>query len=185
MVASLAGLQGMETGVLVLLATTVWGVGTGAYGLFLAVGAVGGLLGSLAANRLVRRFKSAQTLIAAGHRLRRGLPGHGRGEGMATGRPRPSRWSASPPARGGRVHRPAPAADAPEAMGRVGAASRGIVWGAAPVGALLAGTLASLAGLRLPLVLAGALAVRRGRGPGPPSPQSLREDAPVPLRPTR
>ena len=66
MVASLAGLQGMVTGVLVLLATTVWGVGTGAYGLFLAVGAVGGLLGSLAANRLVRRFKSAQTLIAAG-----------------------------------------------------------------------------------------------------------------------
>ncbi len=42
-------------------------------------------------------------------------------------------------------------------MGRVGSAWRGIVWGAAPVGALAAGTLASVGGLRLPLVLAGIL----------------------------
>ncbi|MGH9917366.1 MAG: hypothetical protein ACRD6W_00625, partial [Nitrososphaerales archaeon] len=44
-----------------------------------------------------------------------------------------------------------------ELMGRVGAAWRGIVWGAAPVGALAAGTLALVGGLRLPLVLAGVL----------------------------
>src|SRR6202034_3210531 len=36
MVASLAGLQGMEGGILVLLATEVWGGGTAGYGLFLA-----------------------------------------------------------------------------------------------------------------------------------------------------
>jgi hypothetical protein len=40
-------------------------------------------------------------------------------------------------------------------MGRVGAAWRGIVWGAAPVGALGAGGLALLGGSRLPLILAG------------------------------
>ena len=65
MVASLAGLQGMEAGILVLLATTEWGVREGAYGLFLAAGAAGNLIGSLWANRLVRRFGSGQTLIGA------------------------------------------------------------------------------------------------------------------------
>jgi MFS family permease len=45
----------------------------------------------------------------------------------------------------------------PHLMGRVGGAWRGIVWGAAPVGALVAGTVATIGGLRLPLVLAGVL----------------------------
>ena len=64
-VSSLAALQGMEGGVLVLLATTVWHIRTAAYGVFLAVGAVGNLLGSVVAARLVARFGSARTLIAA------------------------------------------------------------------------------------------------------------------------
>jgi MFS family permease len=185
MVASLAGLQGMVTGVLVLLATTVWGVGTGAYGLFLAVGAVGGLLGSLAANRLVRRFKSANTLITAG------IVSGASYLVMAVA----DRWQLAAPAfavvgfaasTGAVVsvalrQRLTP----PEAMGRVGAASRGIVWGAAPVGALLAGTLASLAGLRLPLVLAGSLQCVVTLVLARPLLRALREDASVPLRPTR
>ena len=45
----------------------------------------------------------------------------------------------------------------PHLMGRVGSAWRGLVWGAAPVGALAAGSVATLGGLRLPLVLAGGL----------------------------
>jgi hypothetical protein len=45
----------------------------------------------------------------------------------------------------------------PELMGRVGSAWRGIVWGVAPVGAIAAGTLATVGGLRLPIVLAGLL----------------------------
>jgi Na+/melibiose symporter-like transporter len=183
MVASLAGLQGMETGVLVLLATTVWGVGTGAYGLFLAAGAVGGLLGSLAANMLVRRFKRAQTLIAvaiisgAGYLIM----------ALATG------WQLAGPAYAvvnfavgvGAVvsiamrQRLTP----PEAMGRVGAASRGIVWGAAPLGALLAGSLAALSGLRLPLVLAGSLQCVVALVLARPLINALREDAPVPASP--
>ena len=44
-------------------------------------------------------------------------------------------------------------------MGRVGGAWRGIVWGAAPVGALAAGSVATIWGLRLPLILAGSLQV--------------------------
>ena len=65
MVASLSLFQGMEGGVLVLLATTEWGVREGLYGLFLAATAVGNLLGSALADGQVRRFGSARTLIGA------------------------------------------------------------------------------------------------------------------------
>jgi MFS family permease len=157
MVGSLAGLQGMEGGILVLLATKEWGVGEGAYGLFLAAGAAGTLVGSLWANRLVRRFGNGQTLIGAA--LVSGVgylvmaAAHG--------------WELAGPAfavvglaiGAGSVvaislrQRLTP----PDLMGRVGGAWRGIVWGAAPVGALVAGGVAAIAGLRFPLVLAGAL----------------------------
>jgi len=157
MVASLAGLQGMESGVLVLLATTEWGVRQAAYGLFLAAGAAGSLLGSLAANMLVRRYQSAPTLIGAAI---------GSGVGyliMAAAQG----WQLAGPAffLGGVAvgvgavvsaalrQRLTPA----EAMGRVGAAARGVVLGAVPLGALIAGGVAAVAGLRLPLVLAGSL----------------------------
>jgi len=157
MVASLAGLQGMETGILVLLATTQWGVREGAYGIFLASGAAGNLLGSLWANRLVRRFGSARALIGcalasgAAYLIMAVAPG----------------WQVAGPAfflvglavGAGSVianslrQRLTPAS----LMGRVGGAWRGLVWGAAPVGALAAGSLAAIWGLRLPLVLAGVL----------------------------
>jgi MFS family permease len=185
MVASLAGLQGMETGVLVLLATTVWGVSTGAYGLFLAAGAVGGLFGNLGANMLVRRFKSAQTLIAAAIISGAGYLIMAVAQG----------WQLAGPAYalvGFAVGVGAVVSIAlrqrltpPEAMGRVGAASRGIVWGAAPVGALVAGTLAALGGLRLPLVLAGSLQCVVAVVLARPLLKALREDASAPLRPTR
>ena len=112
MVASLAGLQGMETGVLVLLATTEWGVREGAYGLFLAAGAAGSLLGSLAANRLVQALRERPDPDRRRRRLRRGLPDHGRRAGLAAGRPglRPGRLRRRRRRR--RVHRSAPAADA-------------------------------------------------------------------------
>jgi hypothetical protein len=41
-------------------------------------------------------------------------------------------------------------------MGRIGAAWRGVVWGAFPIGSLIGGGLAVLGGLRLPLYIAGA-----------------------------
>ena len=154
-VSSLAGLQGMQMGVLVLLATTVWGVRTGAYGLFLAAGAAGNLLGSVISDRQVRRFGSAQTLIGAA--LASGI-GY---LVMAAA----SGWPVAAPADvlvglavgvGSVVstslrQRLTP----PDLMGRVGGAWRGIVWGAAPVGALAAGTLAAYGGLRRPVLLAG------------------------------
>ena len=147
----------MEAGVLVLLATTEWGVREGAYGVFLAAGAAGSLLGSLGANRLVRRYDSARTLIgtavvsglgylvmAVAHGWQLAGPafalvGFAVGVGSVVANALRQRLTPN------------------EVMGRVGAASRGIVWGAAPVGALVAGSLAALGGLRVPLVLAGTL----------------------------
>jgi MFS family permease len=175
MVASLAGLQGMEGGILVLLATKVWGVREGAYGLFLAAGAAGTLVGSLWANQLVRRFGNGQTLIAAA--LVSGVgylvmaAAHG--------------WQLAGPAfavvglaiGAGSVvaislrQRLTP----PDLMGRVGGAWRGLVWGAAPVGALIAGSVAAIAGLRFPLVLAGVLQCAVGIVLARPLLRSLRE----------
>lgn len=157
MVASLAGLQGMEAGVLVLLATTEWGVREGAYGVFLAAGAAGNLIGSFGANRLVRRFGSGRALIGAAVISGAGYLVMASAQG----------WQLAGPAFalvGVAVGVGAVVANSlrqrltpDELMGRVGGAWRGIVWGAAPVGALAAGTLATVGGLRLPLVLAGIL----------------------------
>jgi MFS family permease len=159
LVASLSGLQGMETGVLVLLATKVWGVPTGAYGLFLAVIAVGNLVGSVSVDRLVRRFGSVQTLIGTGV-----ISGAGYLIMAAA-----TSWHLAAPAAalvGVAVAAGSICASAlrqrftpPEVMGRVGAAYRGIVWGAAPVGAIAAGSLAAIWSLRLPLVVAGVLQI--------------------------
>lgn len=156
-VSSLALLQGMEGGVLVLLATEEWGIRPAAYGIFLAVGAAGNLVGSVVAVRLVARFGSAQTLIAAagisgvGYLLM--APAHGwvlAGAafviiGLAVGAGSVIAISLR--------QRLTP----PDLMGRVGGAWRGITWGAAPLGALAAGGLAAFGGLRLPIVLAGVL----------------------------
>lgn len=159
LVTSLSALQGMESGVLVLLATKVWGVRTGAYGLFLAVIAVGNLLGSVSVDRLVRRFGSARTLLGAA-----GISGVGYLL-MASA----NGWQLAAPSAalvGVAVSAGSICAVAlrqrltpPELMGRVSAAYRGIVWGAAPLGALAAGGLAAIATLRLPILVAGALQI--------------------------
>ncbi len=178
MVGSLAGLQGMETGVLVLLATKVWGIHPAAYGVFLAVGAVGNLLGSVVAARLVRRFGSAPALIATavvsglGYLI------------MATA----GSWHLAGPAffvvgvavGAGSVvaislrQRLTP----PDLMGRVGGAWRGLVWGAAPVGAIAAGSLAAIGGLRVPIVVAGVLQCAVAAALARPLFRSIRAGAP-------
>jgi MFS family permease len=159
MVGSLAGLQGMETGVLVLLATTLWGVHTGAYGVFLATGAVGNLLGSVVTDRLVRRFGSAPTLIATA--VVSGVAYLVMASANAWQLAAPAYFVLGTAVGIGSVvaislrQRLTPG----DLMGRVGSAWRGLVWGAAPVGALLAGGLAAIGGLRLPIVLAGVLQI--------------------------
>ena len=157
MLSSFTCLQGLVSGVLVLIATRDWGVHAGAYGAFLAAGAVGNVPGAIVAERLVARFGRALTLLgsatawAAAYLV------------MAWSHT----WLFAGPAfvlTGFMIGTTSVVAISmrqrltpDELMGRVGAAWRGIVWGAAPVGALAAGGLAVLGGLRLPLYLAGAL----------------------------
>jgi MFS family permease len=155
LVASLAGLQGMEGGVLVLLATTKWGISQSAYGVFLATGAAGALLGSFLADSIARRFGGARSLIAAATAS---------GVGyliMASAKS----WELAGPAfalvglavgTGSVVAMSLRQRMTPDdLMGRVGGAWRGLVWGSAPIGALIAGGIAGAWGVRVPLVIAG------------------------------
>jgi len=154
---SLCGLQGLVAGILVLVATRDWGVHPGAYGLFLAAGAIGTVPGALMVERLVSRVGSAVTLISSAVVLSGAylvmatshtwvmagaafmVTGFGIGASSVVATSMRQRLTPQ------------------ELMGRVGSAWRGVVWGAAPVGALAAGSLAVLGGLRLPIFLAGAL----------------------------
>jgi MFS family permease len=156
LIASLSGLQGLVAGVLVLVATKDWGVSSGLYGVFLAAGAVGNVPGALLANRIVSRIGNSATLLMAAvvsgaayvvmaiaHTwLIAGAAFVVVGFAVAAG----SVVAVSLRQR----------LTANEVMGRVGSAWRGIVWGAAPVGALAAGGLAVLGGVRLPIYLAGS-----------------------------
>jgi MFS family permease len=176
-VGSLAGLQGMETGVLVLLATKLWGVRVGAYGVFLAAGAVGNLLGSVVTERFVGRFGSAPTLIgtavvsgvaylvmAAAHGWQLAAPTYfvlGTAVGLGSVVAVSLRQRLTPS----------------DLMGRVGGAWRGVVWGTVPAGALFAGFLAALGGLRLPIFLAGALQIAVAIVLARPLLRSIREGA--------
>lgn len=159
LVAGLSGLQGLVSGILVLVATRDWGVGASAYGVFVAAGAAGNLPGALLADRIVARLGSVVSLL-----LSAGLAGLGyllmavshnwlpAGAGFAlTGFAVGVGTVVSITLR----QRLAPA----ELMGRIGAAWRGIVWGAAPVGSLLAGAIALFGGLRMPLLVAGGAQV--------------------------
>lgn len=155
LIALLAGLQGLVSGVLVLVATRDWGVHTGAFGAFLACQAVGNILGGVWAHRVASRVGAAWALagsamlsgvgylvMAASHTwLIAGVAFAGVGFAVGCGGvvAISMRQRLTPD----------------ELMGRVGSAWRGIVWGAAPTGALAAGGLAVLGGLRLPLLLAG------------------------------
>jgi MFS family permease len=177
LVGSLALLQGMEGGVLVLLATRVWGVKESAYGVFLAIGAVGTLVGSLVAGGIVRRVGGGRTLIAAGI-----LSGVGY-LFMASA----SSWAAAPAFTvvcfgigvGSVVAISLRQRLTPEnLMGRVGAAWRGLVWGATPIGALAAGGIAAVAGLRTPLVIAGILQCAIAVALARPLLRLIREDRP-------
>jgi MFS family permease len=154
-IAALAGLQGLAAGILVLIALNDWGVHAAYYGVFLAAGAAGNIPGALVADRLASRIGNVRTLVFAA------LVSGAAYLGMAASHT----WLLAGAAfavvglsvAAGSVIavslRQLLTPD--EVMGRVGGAWRGIVWGAAPVGALAAGGLALLGNDRLPLILAG------------------------------
>lgn len=155
LLAALAGLQGLVMGVLVIVATVDWGVPKGLYGVFLAAGAVGNVPGALLADRVASRIGSTQTLIASAvisglAYLVMAMAHNWLLAGAAFALVSFAVYAGSVIANSLR-QRLTPR----ELMGRVGSAWRGIVWGAFPIGSLVGGALASLGGLRLPLLIAG------------------------------
>ncbi len=156
LLAALAALQGLVMGVLVIIATVDWGVSKSLYGVFLAAGAVGNVPGALLADRIATRIGNIPTL--AGAALVSGLAylvmASATGwllAGVAFAVVSFAVYAGSVIANSLR-QRLSPR----DLMGRIGAAWRGIVWGAFPIGSLIGGGLAVLGGLRLPLYVAGA-----------------------------
>jgi predicted MFS family arabinose efflux permease len=150
--------------ILVLYTRDVLGLGEVGYGVLLAVGAAGGLLGSFVADRMVtgsggrrRRHRSVLTLTIA----------------VSTGVPAllvisPQVWAAVVVvvvtsgafaifnvAAVSLRQRLAPM----EVLGRVTAASRTVVYGSTALGAAVGGGLASIAGIESPLLFSAAIAV--------------------------
>lgn len=156
LVAALSGFQGLAAGVLVLVATRDWGVRLDLYGVFVAAGAVGNIPGALFAERMRARLGSARLLLCAA--VLSGVAyllmafAHSwllAGAAFALG--------GFAVAAGGVIAISLRQLLTPdELMGRVGSAWRGLIWGAAPIGALAAGVVATIGGLRMPLVIAGA-----------------------------
>jgi len=155
LLAALAGLQGLVTGVLVIIATVDWGVSKGLYGVFLAVGAAGNLPGALLADRIANRIGNIPTVIVSA------LVSGAAYLVMATAKGWPIAGTAffvvSFAVCAGSVvaislrQRLSPR----DLMGRIGSAWRGIVWGAAPIGSLIGGEVADKWGVHLPLFIAG------------------------------
>ncbi len=156
LLAALAALQGLVMGVLVIIATVDWGVPKELYGMFLAAGAVGNVPGALLADSFASRLGNIRTLIASA--LVSGLAylvmASAKGwllAGLAFAVVSFAVYAGSVVANSLR-QRLSPR----DLMGRIGAAWRGVVWGAFPIGSLIGGGLAVLGGLRLPLYIAGA-----------------------------
>ncbi|GAA2838326.1 MFS family permease [Nonomuraea rubra] len=141
---------------LVLLAVGPMRMSEGGYGVMLAAGAVGGVAGAMVTPALVRRFDRRWLQVAAlagcaavdlalaawPHPVTGALAWGGTGAGFAV-------WNVlSVTLR----QREVP----PELLGRVNSASRTLSMAAAPLGALAGGALATVAGLRAPLWIAGA-----------------------------
>jgi MFS family permease len=158
-IATFAFLQAMVLATLVPYATDVLGSSTRAYGLFIAIAAIGNVVGGLCASRIARRF-SAPAILAAS------------GLGAAIAYLAAGATSSLPVATAALAveafvvaianvatmtmrQRLVPA----ELRGRVGGAFRTCIFGAMPIGALAGGVVAATLGLRSPLLIAGAAQV--------------------------
>jgi MFS family permease len=154
--------------VMVLFVRETLHLGVAAYGLYLTISALGGLVGSAIAGFLDRRLGTGATLtltaaVEAVALLGIGLSPNawlaGCGEavlGTAMG----ATMVLGPPVRQAIVP--------DELMGQVGAAARLIALSAGPLGALFGGWLAHVAGLRAPFVFGAAvLTTMTGQEPSP------------------
>jgi MFS family permease len=158
-IATFAFLQAMVLATLVPYATEVLGSSTRAYGLFIAIAAIGNVVGGLGASHIARRFSAPAILAASGL----GAAGAYLVAGVT------SSLAVATAALAVEAFAVAVANVATVTMrqrlvphelrGRVGGAFRTCIFGAMPVGALAGGVAAATLGLRSPLLIAGAVQV--------------------------
>jgi MFS family permease len=159
LIATLAFCQAMGVGVLVIYCTRVLHLGGASFGLFVAVAALGNIIGAWAAPRVHGRLSAGPTIVAAG--VLSGVAllvmGLTRSTGLAV-----TAYATEALAVGvGLVasvalrQRLVPL----ELAGRVSSAMRSGIVGAAAVGALVGGGLVSLLDARAPFAIAGAVQI--------------------------
>jgi len=148
--------------VLVLLVTEELRLDGSAYGLILAIAAIGGAAGGLGAGRLVDRLGSETVLRGgpAGHRRRAGRHRHGRQR--PRGHRRAGHWKRRL-RRMAHCRRVAATSPTPDRLlGRVTGAWRTAAAGAIPVGSLLGGLFAGALGLRAPFLIGAPFVLAAG-----------------------
>jgi MFS family permease len=155
-VGGMAFCQSMVLGILVLYGLEDLHLSHVGYGLFLAAGAIGNVLGALAASRVRARFGTAVIILVGGVVAAVAYLGAG-----ATSSPVPATalfaveacavacgTVASMSLRQSCV--------APELLGRIGNIYRMVIWGIIPIGTLAGGIVASGLGIRAAFFVAGA-----------------------------
>ena len=154
-VGGLAFCQAVVMGVLVLFAQDVLHLGAGGYGLFLGLGAIGNVVGALAASRVKDRFGTAPVLTggALAAALAYLVVASTSSAAVAT---LMFVVEAFAVACGTVVTISLRQACVPDELrGRVGNVFRMFVFGAIPLGAVFGGLLAEAFGLRTPILVAG------------------------------
>jgi MFS family permease len=154
-VGGMAFCQSMVLGILVLYGLEDLHLGHVGYGLFLAAGATGNVLGALAASRVRARFGTSAIILVGGTVAALAYLGAGATSSpvLATLLFAVEAWAvacgtvASMSLRQSSV--------APELLGRIGNLYRMVIWGIIPIGTLAGGLVASGFGIRAAFYVAG------------------------------
>jgi MFS family permease len=169
---------GMVWAVLLVFAVRELDISPAVVGLVLSAGEIGGLVGALATTRLLRMLGAGPLIVLSAGLFPAGLLVLGLAPGGAAAPFLMAGWALE--SLGGVVYNATTVslrqAYVPlELQARVVGFNRSLVWGATPVGALLGGAVASVAGLRVAIV-AGAFVALAALVPALTSPlRTLRE----------
>lgn len=159
LIGSLAFAQALVTGVLVLYCVEVLHLSPAGYGLFIGLTASGNVVGAMVAPRVKVRFGAAGAITTAAMVSAVGLLVAARTSNVVLAGAC-FFFEASAVGVASVVNASLRQTLVPDALlGRVGNLFRSMIWSALPAGALLGGALASVLGLRAPLLIAGCLQV--------------------------
>jgi MFS family permease len=158
-ISGLAFAQALVTGVLVLYCVEVLHLSPAGYGLFIGLTASGNVVGAIVAPQVKTRFGAAGAITTAALVSGLGLLVAARTSNVALAGACFffEAWAVGVASV---VNASLRQMAVPDALrGRVGNLFRSLIWSALPAGALVGGVLASVLGLRAPLLIAGCLQV--------------------------